>query len=809
MAISSDGAPPAASGEHAHAADAVPVRAQVAEDGLTAAEVSERIARGEVNRADERNSRTIGEIVRANVFTRFNALLGAIGAVVLAAGQWRDALFLGVVVVNSAIGIVQELRAKRTLDDLAVLNAPRAVVRRDGAEVALRVGDVVLDELIVLGAGDQIVADGRVLQSTELEVDESLLTGEADPIAKLTGEAVLSGSFVVAGRGVMQATRVGIDSYAQRLASEAKQFAMARSELTAGTNLLLRWISWTVVVLGPLLFWSELRQDQSWQEAVTAAAAGLVGMVPEGLVLLTTLAFVVAVVTLARHEVLVQELPAVEGLARVDVVCLDKTGTLTEGSIRLGEVLPTDGVDEDLVRQALGALADDPAPNSTLAAIGAEIAPSGWQRESAVAFSSARKWSGASFADRGTWVLGAPEIVLGHLDGGHEVRRRADDLSDQGRRVVALGRCQEPLADDTLPGDIEPAALVAFDERVRPDAPETLRYFAEQGVVLKVISGDSPRTVAAVAVAAGLDTAGASPIDARDLGDTPDEVADAIEAHHVFGRVTPQQKRAMVQALQARGHVVAMTGDGVNDALALKDADVGVAMGSGAAATRAVAQLVLLDGRFARMPAVLAEGRRVIANIERVASLFVMKNVMSALLTVTSVVASLPYPFLPRHLTVFSTLTIGVPAFFLALAPNRRRYVPGFLRRVLWFSVPIGAVMAATVLASYAASRALDATGEQARSASLLAAMALGFTVLVLVAQPLRPWKVALIGALVGLFVLLLAWPWAREQLAFDAPLDTVWPVLPISVVGALGVIAAGVGGARFADRRLQQAAVS
>jgi cation-transporting ATPase E len=784
--------------------DAVPERPAVGADGLTLAEVAERVARGEVNRADERNSRTLGEIVRANVFTRFNGLLGAIGLVVLVAGQWRDALFLGVLVINALVGIVQELRAKRTLDRLAVLSAPRAVARREGSDVVLAVEDVVLDERIVLVAGDQIVADGRVLESAELEVDESLLTGEADPIPKRAGDPLLSGSFVVAGSGAMQATRVGADSYAHRLASDARRFSLAHSELQAGTNQLLRWISWMVLVLGPLLFWSELRRDdQSWQDAVTAAAAGLVGMVPEGLVLLTTLAFVVAVVTLARRQVLVQELPAVEGLARVDVVCLDKTGTLTEGTIEMSEVLPVGDGDVELARRALGALADDPAPNSTLAAIGAVLGPSGWVRTGAVAFSSARKWSGATFAGHGSWILGAPEIVLGHLAEADPVRQRANALADQGRRVVALAHSPTPLADEELPRDRVAVALVVFDERVRPDAAETLRFFAEQGVELKVISGDSPRTVAAVAAATGLVPAGTAGIDARRLGDTPDELSDAIEEHRVFGRVTPQQKRAMVQALQARGHVVAMTGDGVNDALALKDADVGVAMGSGAAATRAVAQLVLLDGRFARMPAVLAEGRRVIANIERVASLFVTKNVMSAALSITSILASLPYPFLPRHLTVFSALTIGVPAFFLALAPNHRRYVPGFLRRVLWFAVPIGLVMAATVLAAYGASRVLDATGDQARSAALLTAMTLGFTVLVLVARPLRPWKLGLIGSLVAAFAILVASPWAREQLALDLPLEVVWPVIPIAAAGSVAVVAAGLLADRATGRRV------
>lgn len=778
-------------------------------EGLTAAEVQERIDAGLANRADERTSRTFGEIVRANVLTRFNALLGTIGIAVLSTGKVADALFLGVIIVNSLTGIIQEVRAKRTLDRLAVLHAPRATVRRDGEEAELATEDLVLDDLMVLGAGDQIVADGDVLASHELEVDESLLTGEADPIAKKPGDRVMSGSFVVAGRGEVQATGVGAEAYAHRLATEARRFSLARSELMDGTNRLLRWTSWVLLVLGPLLFISEMRIAETWREAMTGAAAGLVGMVPEGLVLLTTLAFMVAVLTLARREVLVQELPAVEGLARVDVVCLDKTGTLTEGRIELGDIHPAEGVERDRVTEALGALADEPDPNATAAAIGQVLdPPDGWERTAQVPFSSARKWSGATFEGQGSWLLGAPEMLLAHLPDDHPVRSQADDIASTGRRVVALAHSPHTLSGEGFPDDLHPAALVVLEEKVRSDAPDTLAFFASQDVELKVISGDNPRTVAAVARAAGLPGAGpGAAVDARELGDDPERIADALRKHSVFGRVSPQQKQLMVKALQADGHVVAMTGDGVNDALALKDADVGVAMGSGAAATRAVAQIVLLDGRFARMPQVLAEGRRVIANIERVAALFVVKNVMSALLSIASIVASATYPFLPRHMTIFSSLTIGIPAFLLALAPNKRRYVPGFLARVIRFSVPVGAVLAVGVTVAYRVALAADGEHgigqDQARTAAMFAAMIMGLAVLTMVARPLRWWKVALIGVMGLAFAGLVAIEWTRELLAFDLVARAIWPAIAAGVAGAAAVVAVGHAADRANHRRL------
>ena len=559
--------------------------------GLTATEVAERVARGATNNADDRTSRTYVEIFRANVFTRFNAILGVMLAVILTVGQIQDATFGIILVANALIGIAQEVRAKRTLDRLAVLNAPRARVVRDGSTLDVAVEQVVLDDLLDLRTGDQIPADAVVRTSVGLEIDESLLTGEADPVHKEADAEALSGSFVVAGSGIVQATAVGADAYARKLATEARRFTLVQSELVAGTNTLLRWIQFALFPVSGLLLWRQL-ESHSVDEALVGTVAGVVGMVPEGLVLLTSLAFGIATVTLARRNVLVQELPAVEGLARVDVVCLDKTGTLTEGDVAFDELELVAGSAQD-ARRALGALADDENRNATLAAIGTACPTPGWERRSSVPFSSARKWSAAQFEGHGSWVVGAPEMVLADRPDDPS-RHRADVLAGEGRRVLLLGHSDMGLEGEILPADLEPVALVLLEEKIRPDAADTLRYFEEQGVALKVISGDNPRTVGAVARRVGL--AGADrAIDARELPDDIDALADILETESVFGRVTPQQKRAMVGALQSRGHVVAMTGDGVNDALALKDADIGVAMGSGATATRAVAQIVLLS----------------------------------------------------------------------------------------------------------------------------------------------------------------------------------------------------------------------
>ncbi len=739
--------------------------------GLSASDVAARVERGDVNRVPPPNTRTVEQIVRANVFTRFNALLGAMLVLILIVGPLQDALFGVVLVANTLIGIVQELRAKRTLDRLTLLTAPTATVVRDGEAARVAPAAIVRDDVLDLEPGDQVVVDGEVLVSDRLEVDESLLTGESEPVIKAAGDRVLSGSFVVAGTGRAQVSALGADAYAARIAEDARRFTLTRSELRSGIDRILKYVTWAIVPTAALLFVSQYRTLGAWRPALSGAVAGTVAMVPEGLVLLTSIAFSVAVVRLARRRVLVQELPAVEGLARIDVLCIDKTGTLTEGKLTLERIERLDdGIDPGPVLAALAA--SDPAPNATLRAIGDGLAASatGWTVEDAVPFSSARKWSAATFGDLGAWVLGAPDVLTDDTDTLGKVARHAD----AGARVVLLARVPA-LAGDALPDGRTPVALVVLSDRVRPDAAETLRYFDEQGVRVTVISGDSPATVGAIASSLGL--AGADEaVDARGLSEDLDALTEALESHHVFGRVTPQQKRAMVSALQAAGHTVAMTGDGVNDALALKDADIGVAMGTGADATRAVAQIVLLDGTFDALPSVVGEGRRVLGNIERTSNLYLTKTVYAMVLSLAVGVAGIAFPFLPRHLTLIGAVTIGIPSFFLALAPSAERFRPGFVGRVLRFTIPTGVLAAtATFLGYRLATHEPGVTTVQARTTAVMTLTFVGLLVLSIVAAPLNRWRLALVWAMGALAVVAFVLPATQTFFALDPPPLTVW----------------------------------
>ncbi len=739
--------------------------------GLRAADVAERVARGDVNRVPAAPTRTVAQIVRANVFTRFNALLGAMLVLILIVGPLQDALFGLVLVANTSIGIVQELRAKRTLDRLTLLTAPTATVVRDGEQSRVAPAAIVRDDVIALGPGDQVVVDGEVLASDRLEVDESLLTGESEPVVKATGDRVLSGSFVAAGTGRVQVRELGAEAYAARIAEDARRFALTRSELRSGIDLILKYVTWAIIPTAALLFISQYRAHNAWRPALSGAVAGTVAMVPEGLVLLTSIAFSVAVVRLARRRVLVQELPAVEGLARVDVLCIDKTGTLTEGKLTLDRI---ERLDDDLdPAPVLAALAAaDPAPNATLRAIGEglERQDDGWGAEDVVPFSSARRWSGATFVSHGAWLLGAPDV----LTDDREMLAKARVHADAGARVVLLARA-DALAGDALPPSRTPVALVVLADRVRPDAADTLRYFVAQDVRVTVISGDAPSTVGAISSSLGLEGAD-EPVDARDLLDDPAALTEALESHRVFGRVTPQQKRAMVTALQGAGHTVAMTGDGVNDALALKDADIGVAMGTGADATRAVAQLVLLDGTFDALPSVVGEGRRVLGNIERTSNLYLTKTVYAMVLSLAVGVASVAFPFLPRHLTLIGALTIGIPSFFLALAPSAQRFRPGFVKRVLRFTIPTGILAAtATFLGYRLATHEPGVSAVQARTTAVMTLTFVGLLVLSIVAAPLNRWRLALVWAMGVLAVLAFVVPATQTFFALDPPPLTVW----------------------------------
>jgi cation-transporting ATPase E len=765
--------------------------------GLTDAEVAERVESGRVNRAPGGTSRSLWAIVRANVFTRFNAILGSLLVVILTIGPLQDALFGVVLVANTGIGIYQEWRAKRTLDRLSLLTAPAVTVARNGERHDITLEDVVDGDVVELGQGTQIVADGEVLTADALEVDESLLSGESVPEAKASGDEVLSGSFVTAGQGWYRADRIGAESYANQLASEARRFSLVRSELRRGTDRILGMVTWLIIPTAILLIFSQLAEstDDSLGDAIRGTVAGVGAMIPEGLVLLTSVAFTAGVLRLGRRQVLVQELAAIEGLARVDIVCTDKTGTITELSLEVADVHPLDGADATEAESVLGALAAaDPEPNASMRALGDRYPSPGWTPTWRAAFSSARRFSGTGFGEHGDWVLGAPNVLLeaarGDGDGSPAdgVRDRAAALVDQetrrGRRVLLLARTRgEPSGDGAPVG--QPVALAVIEERIRENARSTLDYFASQDVTVKVVSGDDPRTVGAVAARVGI-AAGESPLDARELPDDPDELADVMETTGVFGRVGPQQKQAMVRALQARGHTVAMTGDGVNDVLALKEADLGVAMGTGAPVSRAVAPVVLLDSDFGSLPPVLGEGRRVIANVERVANLFLTKTVYATLLALVVGVARVPFPFLPRHLTIVSSLTIGIPAFFLALAPNAQRARPGFVERVLRFAVPAGTVAAACTIAAYGLARSESGVSQtEARTTATITLFLVALWVLAILARPTNPWRAGLVLSMGAAFAVIMSVPGLRDFFALNPPRTEL-------VLSAIGIAAAG-----------------
>jgi cation-transporting ATPase E len=672
--------------------------------------------------------------------------------------------------------------------------------------------EVVLDDIIELGPGDQIVVDGDIVDETNLEVDESLLTGEADPIGKDAGDQVMSGSFVVAGSGAYRATKVGREAYAAKLAEEASKFTLVKSELRSGINRILQFITYLLVPAGLLIIYTQLfTTEAGWRESVLRMVGALVPMVPEGLVLMTSIAFAVGVIRLGRRQCLVNELPAIEGLARVDMVCADKTGTLTENGMRVSDLKQ---LDKRAVADILAQLAsDDARPNASMLAIAeAYKVPPGWTAGATAPFKSATKWSGASYGEHGNWVIGAPDVLL---DPDSPVAEQAEQIGALGLRVLLLGSSDLPVDHPDAPGRVTPAALVVLEQRIRPDARETLDYFASQKVSVKVISGDIAVSVGAVAATLGLE---GETMDARKLPDTPDQLADTLEEYTTFGRVRPDQKRAMVHALQSRGHTVAMTGDGVNDVLALKDADIGVAMGSGSSASRAVAQIVLLDNKFATLPYVVGEGRRVIGNIERVSNLFLTKTVYSVLLAVLVGLAGLAselfgsdpllFPFQPIHVTIAAWFTIGIPAFVLSLAPNNERAHPGFVRRVMTSALPSGLAVGVATFTSYlVAYQGRDATEvqqTQASTAALITLLVAAVWVLAVVARPYEWWRVALVAGSGLAYVVIFSIPLAQKAFMLDtSKLAITLMALFIGLVGAAAVeVIWWVQGAVLHDRR-------
>jgi cation-transporting ATPase E len=733
--------------------------------GLSAGEVAERIAAGKVNHAPDARSRSLTDIIRANTLTWFNLVIGIMWAIMIVVAPFQDSLFGFVIVANTLIGIIQEYRASRALAKLAVIGEAKPTVRRDGSDVQVSADEVVLDDIVVLAPGDQLVVDGTILASEGLEIDESLLTGEADPVDKAPGDPGMSGSFVVAGSGLYQATRIGRDSFAAGLTEQAKKFHQTNSELRDSIAKFIKAISFLLLPVGALLLYSQVvRAGLPLDEAIRGTIAGMVTMVPEGLVLLTSIAMAVAVLRLANKKVLVQDLPAVEVLARVDTICVDKTGTLTEPGMHVRGLVELDPKGPGAAA-ALGALAVmESSPNPTLQAVADEFTDPGWKPVAAVPFSSARKWSSGTFEGHGSWVIGAPEMLL---PDGDPVRAQADEQAADGARVLVVGTCAEPPSADAGVGLLTPVALVVIDQRLRADAAETVRYFLEQGVSVKVISGDNATTVGAIATLAGVPGAD-RPVDARTLPTDPVALGEILATSSVFGRVTPAQKQAMVDALHLRDSTVAMTGDGVNDVLALKNADLGIAMGSGSGATRAVAQLVLLDDRWSVMPSVVAEGRRVLGNIERVSDVFLTKSFYAIITSVATGVFAVTFPFLPRHLSLIGALTIGIPGFFLALMPNTERFRPGFFRRVLLFAAPAGAIAAASAFTSYGIALRVGEPVSNAMSSATVTLFIVTTAVLLQSARPLNAIRLGIVALMIFMFLCVLYIPFLSNWFALS-----------------------------------------
>jgi cation-transporting ATPase E len=763
--------------------------------GLTSKQVAERLALGQGNAVSLGSSRSLAQITRANVFTLFNAVVGGAFLLMLVLGEFKDALFGIIVILNIAIGVVQELRTKFTLDRLSLLSQSPSRVIRNSEVVSVEPAQIVLGDLLTLKAGDTIAADAVVIESDGLEVDESLMTGESVEVLKKNADALMAGTSVMAGAALAQVTGVGDSTNAAKMAADARRFSLVASELRESLAKVVRWISWLLLPIVLLSFFGQLRALGGWNQAVAdgtlnqavvGSVAALISLVPQGLVLLTSLALSLGAIRLARKNVLAQELAAVEGLARVDVVCFDKTGTLTDGKIEFDRAAFFDESQKANCHSALATFAADPNANATASALGAQFNTGALAPKSRLEFSSARKWS-AFETETETWILGAPEFVI---QSQPEKLHEAEIAAATGHRVLALARTSSKLINDELPEGIEPMALLHFTEQLRSDAQETLAFFAAQEVDIYVISGDSPNTVAHTATRAGLQDVG-EPIDASAFRDDPAGLLNALSKGRVIGRVHPEQKKLLVEHLQSLGHVVAMIGDGVNDCLALKQADLGIAMGSGASATKAVANLVILDEKFSSIPLVLAEGRRVVANIERVSKLFLTKTVWALAISIAFGVLLWSFPYLPRQLTALDAFAIGIPAFLLALLPSQARHQPGFLRRTLVFVIPAGLSAAFALIALNLATQSNPTvTDAQAHTATILLLSITSLWVLALQSSPFTKIRAAILLSMLAIATAVFTVPLSQDFFGFQS-LDSATLLLVLSIGFAANAVVA------------------
>lgn len=770
-----------------------------ADTGLTDEQVLDRIIAGQSNLPVEPPSKTVWQIIASNLFTYFNLIFFVLAGCVIAAGSYNDLLFLPIVFANILIGTVQEINAKRTLDRLQLINSPKAMVVREGREVVTTVENLVVDDIAVFSAGDQVGADAEVVAG-EAAVNESLVTGESDEITKKAGDELLSGSFIISGKCRARLIRVGHESFVSKLTLDAKKAKKRKKVgmMKSLTNLIMA-IGVIIIPVGVCLFFSQMyRSGLSWQDAVVKTTAALIGMIPEGLYLLTSVALAVSVVRLAKKKTLVHELDCIETLARVDVLCVDKTGTITENEMKVTDIVPVNASLSDMENILSDITGSMEADNATMTALKARFA--GKSRRSAltvIPFSSAYKYSGAVMAKGESYVIGAPEFVLKAQYRAY--KEKVEKLAGAGSRVLVLGITGSELAGGELPANIQPLGFILLENPIRPAAKETFGYFSEQGVAVKVISGDNPVTVAHAASEAGI-IGSESYIDASTLTND-DMLADAAERYTVFGRVTPEQKRKLIRALKEEGHKVAMTGDGVNDVLALKEADCSIAMASGSDVASQVSQLVLLDSDFSAMPSVVAEGRRVINNIERSAALFLVKNIFSFIMAWVTILAALEYPLEPSQLSLVNTFTIGIPSFILALEPNTAIVHGAFLRNVMFRAFPAGLTDFILIMGAQLFSMAfLEIGSAEVSTISAILMGVVGLVMLYKVCQPFNRLRRLLFGLMcVGFVASLLAFGekfFSMTALGFGAILVTVTlALLAPPVMSSISKVFDAVGG--------------
>ena len=731
--------------------------------GLSNEEVLKRKEDGKVNYIPKAPSRTIWQIIRANLFTSFNAINLILATIIILAGSPKNSLFVGVIVCNTLIGVAQELRAKETLEKLSVVSMVKAKVLREGETKEIPASEIVLDDIIYLENGIQIMVDAEVVYSNGLEIDESMITGESDSISKKLKDNLYSGSFVVAGEGYARVTKIGKQTYSSILAEEAKKFKVINSELRNAINKIFKILIWIIIPVSILLTVAQLKATgNDWRSAMIGTVSGIIGMIPEGLMLLTSATFIVSIVKLGKHDTLVQELCATEVLARVDVLCLDKTGTITQGNLKLSDIRNIGSRSDKEIDEILSVLIHNlPSNNPTQKAILDKY--TSYNNEvkciKKVVFSSKRKWGGAKFEGLGTWVLGAPEIIL--KEKYNLIKGAVEEEAKKGKRVLLLANVCNDVLEDELTGKIESAALILIEDIIRKEAPEVLAYFEKQGVEVKIISGDSPITVSEVARRAGVNE-WKNYIDAKELPDDNDKFREIVRKTKVFGRVTPHEKKRIVKALQEDGHTVAMTGDGVNDVLALKTSDCGIAMANGSDATKAVAQLVLMKSDFSALPKVVEEGRKQIQNLERVSELFLSKTIFSIFVSVIASILLIEFPIDPIQLSLVGSCAIGIPGFFLALLPSTGKVEKGFLERLLTVSIPNGLILAIFTTSTFVIARHIGSDITYSKTAALLLFAGISMMILIRVARPLTKFKMGLCIAMFSIMALAFLTPVGR-----------------------------------------------